>query len=141
MQALCCLDVQGRGALDLAMEFIADSREPHDTIRQARKLATDCFHQREQTDQILARHARHWDMHRLALVDRNILRLAAHELLEGSAPPKAIISEALQLAKEFSSAESPRFVNGILDAVAREIYGPLDKLPPTRRPAPDDTNA
>jgi N utilization substance protein B len=129
MQALCCLDVQGPSAMDLAVEFINDSRENHDTLRAARKLLTDCWHSRAQIDEILARHARHWDLHRLALVDRNVLRLAGHELLEGKAPPKVVIAEAVHLVKEFSSAESPRFVNGVLDAVAREIHGPLDRRP------------
>jgi N utilization substance protein B len=55
------------------------------------------------------------------MVDRNILRLGVYELRKGSAPFKVVISEALRLAREFSSAESPRFINGVLDAVAKEL--------------------
>jgi len=74
-------------------------------------------------DDLLVRHARHWELSRLALVDRNILRLGVCELRRGRTPLKVVISEALRLAQEFSTAESPRFVNGVLDAVAKEIAG------------------
>jgi len=62
-------------------------------------------------------------------VDRNILRLGAWELLAETASAKVILSEALRLAREFSMAESSRFINGVLDAVAREI------LQDTHKPA------
>ena len=59
-------------------------------------------------------------------MDRNILRLATYELRFDKAPPKVVITEALRLAREFSTAESPRFVNGILDAVVRELQAGQD---------------
>ncbi|MFB3892377.1 MAG: transcription antitermination factor NusB [Phycisphaerae bacterium] len=121
LQALCCLDAQGNTVWNLVDEFIADADEPPDVIQAARKLTTDTFDRRDECDAILARHARHWDLSRLAMVDRNILRQGVFELLEGRTPPKAVITEALHLAREFSTAESPRFVNGVLDAVAREL--------------------
>jgi len=89
----------------------------------ARRMLQQAFEGREECDKLLARHARHWDLARLALVDRNILRLATSELLEGETPFRVVISEAIAMAKEFSSTESPRFVNGVLDAVAREVRG------------------
>ena len=121
LQALCCLDVQGDSAMELACSFIADSRESADTITAADDLLRHAYASREESDQWLIRHAKHWDLKRLALVDRNILRLAVHEMLSGQTPPKVAIAEALRLAQEFSTAESPRFVNGILDAVYKEL--------------------
>ncbi|MGB2822159.1 MAG: transcription antitermination factor NusB [Phycisphaerae bacterium] len=121
LQGLCCLDAQGPGGVKLVHEFIADSREPAETLRAARDLLDEAHCDWPACDGILARHARHWDLSRLALVDRNILRLAAHELRFAKAPPKVVITEAIRLAREFSTAESPRFINGVLDAVAREI--------------------
>jgi transcription antitermination protein NusB len=121
MQGLCCLDSQGSPAIDLVVEFIEDAHDEEATIREARSLMLGAFHDIEQADAVLKRHARHWDLERLALVDRNILRIATHEMLVGRVPHKVAISEAIRLAKEFSSAQSPRFINGILDAVAREI--------------------
>jgi len=121
LQALCSLDVQGRHVLDLVNDFIDDSREPAPVLTAARALLLGTYEQFQQVDRFLTRHARHWDLGRLAMVDRNILRLATFEMLQGKTPFKVVISEALLLAKEFSTAESPRFVNGVLDAVAREI--------------------
>jgi transcription antitermination factor NusB len=129
LQGLCCLDVQGSAALEGVHAFLDDSHEPDDTIASARQKLLDTYCDREEIDRLLARHARHWELGRLAMVDRNILRLAVWELRSRSAPTKVAISEALRLAKEFSTAESPRFINGVLDAIAKEIHqeqGPPD---------------
>jgi len=87
-------------------------------VDRAIQIFAEAFDDRSECDEILKRHARRWDIPRLALVDRNILRLGVHELYEGKTPFKVVISECLRLAREFSSAESPRFVNGILDRIA-----------------------
>jgi N utilization substance protein B len=121
LQGLCCLDAQGAKASELVHEFINDSTEDGQTIQAAHELTRDAFADWPACDQFLVRHARHWDLGRLAMVDRNILRLAAYELRSGRAPQKVVITEAIRLAREFSTAESPRFINGILDAVAKEI--------------------
>ena len=121
LQGLCCLDVQGDHVADLVEEFLQSSRLDDATIDQARSLVADVRDSQADCDEILARHARHWDLGRLALVDRNILRLAVHELRRQAAPPAVIISEAVKLAQEFSTADSPRFVNGVLDAVAKDL--------------------
>ena len=120
MQALCCLDVPGQDKADLADQFIDDSRQSDQTIRYARKLLELALADRDECDEILSRHAKHWQLPRLALVDRNILRLAVAEM-KSAAPYKVVISEAVRLAQEFSTAQSPGFVNGVLDAVAKEI--------------------
>jgi transcription antitermination factor NusB len=121
LQGLCCLDAQGEQALALVDEFITDSKEPAQVVSSACRLVREAFDRRRECDELLSRHARHWDLGRLAMVDRNILRLGVYELLRATAPYKVVISEALRLAREFSTAESPRFVNGVLDAVAREV--------------------
>ena len=120
MQALCCLDVQGQGVSGLVDQFIDDSRQSEQTIQYARKLLEMTLADRDECDEILSRHAKHWQLPRLALVDRNILRLAVAEM-KSDAPYKVVISEAVRLAQEFSTAESAGFVNGVLDAVAKEI--------------------
>jgi N utilization substance protein B len=102
-------------------EFITDSDESPETLSEARRMLIETYRDLPACDAILVRHARHWDLSRLAMVDRNILRLTVRELREGKTPFKVVISEALRLAREFSTAESSRFVNGVLDAVAREI--------------------
>ncbi len=73
-------------------------------------------------DEILARHAHHWRLDRMALLDRTILRMAAYELAHHPDVPTAVvIDEAVELAKTYSTDESPRFVNGVLSAVAAEL--------------------
>ena len=101
--------------------FLADSRETPQTTAAARKLTVATFDSLQQIDQLLTRHARHWNLGRLAMVDRNILRLATREFLSGLTPVKVVIAEALRLAQEFSTAESPRFINGVLDAIAKDV--------------------
>jgi N utilization substance protein B len=127
MQALSCLDVQGEKALDLVRHFIDDSNEEEDTLAAAHKLLEETRAQLADCDRVMTRHAKHWDLSRLALVDRNILRLAVSELRTGQVPPKVVINEAIRMAKEFSTAESPRFINGVLDAVLKEMVQDLGK--------------
>ena len=121
LQGLCCLDVRGERATDLVAAFMEDSREPPGTVSAARDLLAAAWADRNACDELLARHAHNWELWRLALVDRNILRLAVSELRAGVTPHRIVISEALKLAQEFSTSESPRFVNGVLDAVAKQI--------------------
>jgi transcription antitermination factor NusB len=129
LQGLCCLDVQGAKVLDLVREFVADSRENAETLEGARRFLIGAFEDVKDCDELLARHARHWELSRLALVDRNILRLGAYELRAGQTPHRVVISEAIRLAKEFSSADSSRFINGVLDAIAREVLAGAEPAP------------
>ncbi|MGA2265145.1 MAG: transcription antitermination factor NusB [Phycisphaerae bacterium] len=123
LQGLCCLDVQGARAGQQVRQFIDESVEAPAVLSTAHQLLADTLAQQADCDGLLVRHAKHWDLARLALVDRNILRLAVCELREGTTPPKVVITEAIHLAQEFSTAESPRFVNGVLDAIMRELIG------------------
>lgn len=137
LQALSCLDVQGLKARPLAEGFIEESRDPPDTRRHAMSLLAEAIDDRETCDRLVASHARHWGLDRMPVVDRNILRLAVSELSRGRTPPRVVITEALLLAKEFSSAESPRFINGVLDSIARQLAPDADLAHgPPRRPRP-----
>ena len=70
-------------------------------------------------DPIIASHAEHWRVERMAAIDRAILRLALAEIRTMSTPAKVVINEAVELAKKFSSEEASAFVNGILDAAVK----------------------
>jgi transcription antitermination protein NusB len=73
-------------------------------------------------DQIISQFAEHWDLERMAVVDRNILRLALYELLwTEDVPPKVAINEAIEIAKKFGTKESSRFINGVLDRINKEL--------------------
>ena len=72
----------------------------------------------ESLDEEIGRYAKNWDVHRMPVVDRNILRLAIYELLHrNDIPPVSTINEAIEIAKKFSSPESGKFINGVLDRV------------------------
>lgn len=72
-------------------------------------------------DARISRHAEHWRLERMPVVDRNILRLAVYELTFEGTPAAVAIDEAIELARRFSNEESAQFVNGVLDAVHREL--------------------
>lgn len=72
-------------------------------------------------DELVGQHARNWRVERMAAVDRNVLRLGAFELRETETPVPVVIDEAVDLARRFGSDTSPSFVNGVLDAIAREL--------------------
>jgi transcription antitermination protein NusB len=92
-----------------------------DTRAFAEALVRGTKQHQAKIDQLLAEYAEHWDLDRMAVVDRNILRMAAYELLWlPDVPPKAVINEAIEIAKKFGTAESSRFINGVLDRILRE---------------------
>ena len=73
---------------------------------------------RDALDRCIAEHARNWRVDRMAAVDRNVLRLAAYELLHTETPRSVVLNEAVELARDFGADRSPAFVNGVLDAIA-----------------------
>lgn len=75
----------------------------------------------EELDRRITEHAAHWRMERMSIVDRNILRLAVYEMMHSDTPAPVVIDEALELARRYSNEESVQFVNGVLDAVHREL--------------------
>lgn len=80
---------------------------------------------RDEIDRHILRHCRNWELSRIAAVDRNILRLAIHEMLHREdIPPVVSINEAVDIAKKFSTQDSGKFVNGILDSVKAELMRP-----------------
>ena len=80
---------------------------------------------RDEVDEMIKKHAKNWELHRIAAVDRNILRLAIFEMLHrDDIPPIVSINEAVDIAKKFSTQDSGKFVNGILDKVKGELMRP-----------------
>ncbi len=87
---------------------------------RALDVALEVVEARPRLDAALAGAADRWRLDRLAVVDRNVLRLATRELEAGHTPPKVVIDEAVKLARWFGGPKSPAFVNGILDRLARD---------------------
>jgi transcription antitermination protein NusB len=102
-------------------QFWKSARASETTRQFANELFEGVIAEAVSIDRVVEKHAENWRIDRLAAVDRSILRLAIHELRIGTAPPKVVIDEALELAKKFSSAESPAFLNGILDTAFKNL--------------------
>ena len=80
-------------------------------------------------DELIRKYCKNWDLPRIAAVDRNILRLAIYEMLHrDDIPPVVSINEAVDIAKKFSTQDSGRFVNGILDSVKKELMRPAREV-------------
>jgi N utilization substance protein B len=91
----------------------------------AEPLIRGVLEHRDAVDEQIKKYAQNWDMHRMAAVDRNILRLAIYEMLyRDDIPPVVSINEAVDIAKKFSTEDSGKFVNGILDRVKSELLRP-----------------
>jgi len=92
-----------------------------ETRAMAERLATGAHAHRQAVDEAITAAARNWRFDRIASVDKNILRLGAYELmLEPETPAAVVIDEAVEMAKRFGEADSPAFVNGVLDAIRRK---------------------
>lgn len=88
---------------------------------KAVRTALAAWNARAEADAAFAELAPEWPAHRMPAVDRAVLRLAHHEMHAGSAAPKAVVNEAVELAKQFSTADSPGFVNALLDKVLKRV--------------------
>lgn len=86
------------------------------------QLVVGTLHEISKLDEILEKHAAHWKISRMSAVDRSLLRMATYEMLIiREVPPAVIIDEAIELGKSFGTAETPSFVNGILDSVKKQL--------------------
>ncbi len=94
---------------------------PKGALEFARELVTGVVARLPELDELVSLHARNWRVSRMAVVDRNVLRLGAHELRDTETPVAVVIDEAVDLARRFGSDRSPSFVNGVLDAIAKEV--------------------
>ncbi len=101
-------------------DFWEDNLDAEQEVRDyAEKLVSGTLEHLAELDKIIVRHAENWQLHRMAVIDRNILRFGAFELLylTDEIPPKVAINEAVNIAKRFSQEEAGKFVNGILDKI------------------------
>lgn len=122
MQCLTQLDVQGDDFLLEMNGFIAEANMTADSKTLAEHLTRTAWTNRATCDQFIAETVKHWQLQRIALIDRAILRLAIAELLyRPEVPVKVVLDQAIELAKKFSTAESPQFINGVLDAIAKKV--------------------
>jgi N utilization substance protein B len=118
MQALCQLDIQGQEILPWLGRFFREQSSDAIIIQLAEQWTQGTWEKVEHCDKQIALAAAQWKLSRMSQVDRNILRLAVYQIdFCPDIPGKVIINEAIELARKYSTEQSPRFVNGVLDAV------------------------
>ncbi len=117
LQLLVWHDANPSTASAAAEGFIRDRLRDPTNEPLARRLFAGVVARQGEIDALLASAAENWRLSRMAAVDRNVLRLAVFEMLDSSdpSPPAVIINEAIELARRYGSADSPAFVNGVLD--------------------------
>jgi N utilization substance protein B len=98
-------------------EVITDEK----TQEFANNLVTGTLREVETIDARIKTRAEHWRIERMAIVDRNVLRLAVYEFLYEETPHTVVINEALEIARRFSTFEATQFINGILDAIKHDL--------------------
>ena len=130
VQFLYILDLRGPEVMDQLASFLQEGSKDREVQEFALRLITGTRDTLDVVDKKLASVARNWEISRMAVVDRNILRMAIFELLYcDDIPPKVTINEAIELGKRFSTANSGSFINGILDRVKNQASGGKEEAP------------
>ena len=121
LQMLFQRDLTGDPVVEITRNFWEGKTESEDIREFAEALLSGTVGKLDRIDPIIKNQTEHWRLERMAAVDRNILRLAVYEMLEGATPPAVVINEAIEIARRFSTDESTQFVNGILDGIRKEL--------------------
>ncbi len=125
LQFLYQLDLRGEELLPEAREFIRGEEKDAEASKFAQRLVEGTFEHRTEIDKMIQDVAQNWNISRMAVVDRNVLRLATFELLHcDDIPPKVAINEAIELGKRYSTSNSGAFINGILDKIMNRAKAP-----------------
>ena len=122
LQMLFQIDLTGSSPDETFREFWRDQAADEAMRSFAEELVLGVHAQRRELDRLITGSAENWRIERMAVVDRNVLRMAVHEMIQTSRPPAAvIIDEAIEVAKKFGSEESGAFINGILDSIRKRL--------------------
>jgi len=133
LQALYLADLAGFDSREICVALELNSPPPpEDSLDFAKKLLEGTLANSEKIDSILQEHVQNWKLDRMSVTDRCVLRLATYELLfSDQTPPAVVMDEAIELGKKFSTENSGRFINGILDKIR------LSRQPAAQDPPPD----
>jgi transcription antitermination protein NusB len=127
LQALYEIDCAAHAPGTVIDERLSEEHPGEEGALFLRWLVSGVVRHRPELDKVIHRFAPEWPLAQMALIDRNILRIALFEIgtREADTPAKVAINEAVELAKEFGSDSSPRFVNGVLGTALNEVYRKL----------------
>lgn len=124
LQMLFAADVYKSGTSILTSDYwaeLGDAGVDEKTQDFANNLVKGALKEIETIDDRIRTRAEHWRIERMAIVDRNVLRLAVYEFLFEDTPHTVVINEALEIARRFSTFEATQFINGILDAIKHDL--------------------
>lgn len=122
LQAIYAWDMRGEQDLDrVSQQIFDDLLVTPDERKVASLLLRTLRDERKSLDSQLSEVTTNWRLERLGAVERSVLRLAAAELLRAETPPRVVLREAIRLAERYGNRDSARFVNGVLDALARKM--------------------
>lgn len=122
LQAIYAWDMRGEQDLErVSQQIFDDLLVTPDERRVASMLLRTLRDERKSLDALLSEVTTNWRLERLGAVERSVLRLAAAELKRGETPPRVVLREAIRLAERYGNRDSARFVNGVLDALARKM--------------------
>jgi len=133
LQMLFAADVTKQSGDIVTRNFWAELGEPEteDIMREfSINLVKGVLNNLETVDDKIRTRAEHWRIERMAIVDRNVLRLAVYEFLFEETPNTVVINEALEIARRFSTFEATQFINGILDAIKHDLEKKNKNEPP-----------
>jgi len=121
LQILYQVDITSDEPTDSIKNYWLENEESFEIKAFAESLVLGTYSKKTEIDKLINKYAENWSLLRMAVVDRNIMRMSIYELLYSpDTPPKVCINEAVELAKKFGDAESGKFVNGILDRIHKE---------------------
>jgi len=122
LKSLYCWEISGKNPDEVFSDLVSDTELDPSSKVFSRELFKQVLEHQEEIDELIKKNVQHWDFSRIAVVDKNILRIGICELLYlDDIPVKVSLDEAIELAKKYSSEDSGSFVNGVLDAVAKNI--------------------
>jgi N utilization substance protein B len=123
LQLLFQYDFTHRDPSEIITEFWEDKKVNKAVVDFANDIFRGTVMNLKQIDNIIKETAEHWVLERMAIVDRNIIRLASYEIMfRDDIPPIVSIDEAIEIAKKYSSSESSSFINGILDKISKKTH-------------------
>ena len=123
LKILYAIDITGEEPKKCIDAYWKDNEEKDTEVKTfANSLVLGTVNKGKEIDKVISERATNWQLERMAVIDRNILRFAAYELLfADEIPPKVTINEAIDIAKRYGDSESGKFVNGVLDKINKDI--------------------
>jgi len=122
LQAIYAYEISKEPIADVINNVFGELKNSKDDFEFAKKLVTEVIHHEEEVEKLIRDKVAHWEFERIALIDRLLLRMGICELMYfPDIPPKVTINESIEVAKTFSTENSGKFINGVLDAILEDL--------------------